>query len=97
MPRTLVSRTFLLMQDVMRPKGLALAGVAIFVVLAAMMIDKVHLEGSHTSYLVIAPYPTPRFVYGGGEEGAWVSKNPNQPKPWWLTRRYFVLAEVTDG
>lgn len=35
------------------------------------MIDRVDLEGSHTSHLVIAPHPTLRFRYPGGEEGSW--------------------------
>ena len=61
------------------------------------MVDVVHLEGDHTSFLVIAPHPTSGFVYGGGEEGAWRRAHPGQPSPWWLTGRYWVIAEVTDG
>ena len=65
--------------------------------LLASMIDVVHLEGDHVSFLVLAPYPTPGLVYGGGEEGAWSRAHVGAPKPWWLTGHYWVIAEVTDG
>ena len=60
------------------------------------MIDKVNVEGSHTSYLVLAPYPTLKFSYGGGEEGSWQRKNPNKKKPWWLVGNYIVIIETTN-
>lgn len=63
----------------------------------ASMIDVVHLEGDHTSYLVVAPHPTAGFVHGGGEEGAWRRAHPGAPEPWWLRGRYRVLLEITDG
>lgn len=66
-------------------------------VLLLSMLDVVHVEGDHTSYLVLAPYPTLGFEYGGGEEGAWRRAHPGAPAPWWLRGRYRVLLEVTDG
>ena len=64
-------------------------------VLAIMMVDVVHLEGDHVSYLVVAPFPTPGFVYGGGEQGACQRNHPGQPAPWWLNGNYMMLSEVT--
>lgn len=59
-----------------------------------MCIDVVHTEGDHTSFLVLAPYPTPGFVHGGGEEGAWRRAHPTGPEPWWLAGRYLVIREL---
>lgn len=66
-------------------------------VLLLSMLDVVHVEGDHTSHLVLAPYPTLGFEHGGGEEGAWRRAYPGAPAPWWLRGRYWVLLEVTDG
>ncbi len=63
----------------------------------ASRIKRVDLEGDHTSYLVLAPRPTLRFVYGGGEEGAWKRKHPGEKEPWWLAGRYVILMELTDS
>jgi hypothetical protein len=60
-----------------------------------MCVDVVYVEGDHTSFLVLAPYPTPGFVYGGGEEGAWRRAHPGSPEPWWLAGRYLVILEAT--
>lgn len=65
--------------------------------LLASMIDVVHLEGDHTSYLVLAPHPTVAFVHGGGEEGAWRRAHPGAPEPWWLRARYWVLWERSEA
>lgn len=70
---------------------------AVAAALLISMIDRVDLEGDHTSYLVIAPYPTLGFRYGGGEEGAWQRAHPDLPPPWWHEGRYFMLLEVTDS
>lgn len=70
---------------------------ALALAVVASMLDVVHLEGDHTSYLVLAPCPTLGFVQGGGEEGAWRRAHPGQPEPWWLTGHYLVIAEVTDS
>ncbi len=69
----------------------------LFLVLVVLHVDVVHLEGDHTSYLVLAPYPTLGFVHGGGEEGHYRRTHPGAPLPWWLVGRYLVLAELTDG
>ena len=61
------------------------------------MIDRVHPEGDHVSYFVLAPHPTLRFSYSGGEEGAWQRAHPNTKEPWWLVGRYLILMEVTDS
>jgi hypothetical protein len=74
---------------------LVLAGSVML--LLGFMIDRVDLEGSHTSYLVIAPHPTFRFRYSGGEEGSWRRANPHEAAPWWVAGRYVVLMEVTDS
>lgn len=66
-------------------------------VLVASMLDVVHLEGDHTSFLVLAPHPTWAFAHGGGEEGAFRRAHPRRALPWWLTGRYVVLIELTDG
>ena len=60
-----------------------------------MMIDHVQSEGDHTSYLVIAPYPTPGFFYGGGEEGSWKRMNPGKREPWFLRGKYLRILETT--
>ena len=72
-------------------------GLALLGVLAIFMVKVVHTEGDHTSYLVLAPYPTLRFSYGGGEEGAWQRAHPGEARPWWLSGRFIVLREVTDS
>ncbi|MBK9000130.1 MAG: hypothetical protein IPM35_30805 [Myxococcales bacterium] len=66
-------------------------------VLLLSMLDVVHVEGDHVSHLVLAPYPTLGFEHGGGEEGAWRRAHPGAPAPWWLSGRYRVILEVTDG
>jgi hypothetical protein len=60
----------------------------------ASCVDVVHVEGDHTSFLVLAPKPTLGFVHGGGEEGAWRRAHPTGPEPWWLSGRYLVLWEL---
>ncbi len=79
----------------MRRKVVVVVGALL--VLVGSMIDRVQLEGDHVAYLVIAPHPTWRFRYGGGEEGAWQKKHPGQEQPWWLAGRYLRLMEVTDS
>jgi len=81
-------------------KPLVIAAVAAGLVALAplvSMVDVVHVEGDHVSFLVLAPYPTPGFVFGGGEEGAWRRDHPCRTEPWWLCGGYVILAEVTDG
>jgi len=68
--------------------GLGLLGLG-------LSLDVVHVEGDHSSFLVLAPYPTPGFVYGGGEEGAWRRAHPTDPEPWWLAGRYLVIREIS--
>lgn len=63
----------------------------------ASFVDVVHVEGDHTSFLVLAPHPTLGFAHGGGEEGAWRRAHPTGPEPWWLAGHYCVLWEVTDS
>ncbi|MCC6897849.1 MAG: hypothetical protein IT377_02680 [Polyangiaceae bacterium] len=75
------------------PSTLALAPALALV----SMVDVVHLEGDHVSFLVLAPHPTLGFVHGGGEEGAFRRAHPGVPPPWWLRGDYWVLCEVTDG
>ena len=70
---------------------------SIAVVLLGFMIKRVHPEGDHVSYLVLAPYPTLQFAYSGGEEGSWKRAHPNMKEPWWLAGQYFILMEVTDS
>ena len=73
------------------------AFVLVALALLVSMVDVVHVEGDHVSFLVLAPRPTPGFVYGGGEEGAWSRGHPGETDPWWLCGDYLILAEVTDG
>ena len=68
---------------------------SIFIIIITMMIDKVNIEGVHTSYLVLTPYPNLKFSYGGGEERSWQRKNLNNKKPWWLVGNYIVIIEIT--
>jgi hypothetical protein len=75
----------------------AFAAGLVALALLGSMVDVVHVEGDHVSFLVLAPCPTPGFVYGGGEEGAWRRAHPGEVEPWWLRGDYVILAEVTDG
>jgi len=67
------------------------------VTLLASMIDCVHPEGDHVSYLVLAPHPTLGFRHTGGEEGSWRRAHPGEKEPWWLVGHYFILMEVTGS
>ena len=79
-----------------RPRWCLLPPLALAIVVASML-DVVHREGDHVSYLVLAPHPTLGFVHGGGEEGAFRRAHPGAAPPWWLRGDYWVLCEVTDG
>ena len=81
-----------------RPVKLVLSILCVvFFVLFTSMIDTVHYEGDHVSHLVIAPYPTLGFVYGGGEEGSWQRNHPHESPPWWLCDDYVILLETSGG
>ena len=79
----------------MKKTTLGFVTVVLLLALVALMVDEVHSEGDHTSYLVIAPYPTLAFSHSGGEDGNWERRHPGQPRPWYLTGKYLVLWETT--
>ena len=69
-------------------------GLLICAAIIGSMIDCVKPEGDHITYLVLAPHPTLRFSYSGGEEGSWRHTHPNMKEPWWVAGRYLALMEV---
>ena len=70
-------------------------GLTLVPILTLFMVDIVHTAGDHTSYLVLAPYPTLAFTHSGGEEGAWEHAHPGEQEPWWLRGDYLVIREIT--
>ncbi|MBK7586210.1 MAG: hypothetical protein IPI67_39250 [Myxococcales bacterium] len=93
----LTVETFGHFMEQLRPAGLVWGPTLLFLVIVGSMLDVVHLEGDHTSYLVLAPYPTLGLVHGGGEEGAFRRAHPGLAEPWWSRGDYLTLFELTDG
>jgi len=81
----------------MTRRKIILTACLVVTALLTSMIDRVHPEGDHVSYLVLAPHPTSGFRHTGGEEGSWKRAHPSKKEPWWLVGRYFILMEVTDS
>lgn len=64
--------------------SLALLLVMVYLVLS---VDTIHEAGDHVSRVVLAPYPTVAFSYGGGEEANPIDDLPN----WYLDGLYVYL------
>ena len=80
--------------DMTTRRKIILVGLLICAAIIGSMIDCVKPEGDHITYLVLAPHPTLRFSYSGGEEGSWKHTHPNMKEPWWVAGRYLALMEV---
>ena len=78
-----------------RTKIILITPLLIALVCAIMMIDVVHFEGGHVSYLVLASYPTLSFECMGGVEEQWERSHPGKAPPWSYRGYYLFLEEVT--
>lgn len=67
--------------------------LVLFLVLAALMVKRVHPEGDHVTLYVIAPVPSLQFTFTGGEEGQWGRNNAEGSEPWWISGTYFIILE----
>jgi hypothetical protein len=57
-----------------------------------LMTGIVYEEGGFGVQLVVKPHPSLTLSVGGGEDGTWQRRHPNEPKPWWLVKNFVPIV-----
>jgi hypothetical protein len=74
-------------------RGLILAlPVAVLLTFFYLLTAIVYIEGEPSEALMLKPFPSVGWIFGGGEEGAWRRGHPQEGMPWWQDPAAPVLA-----